>query len=53
MIKTVRIKIVPQKLPSFTSTTVFQQLTGCKLDVSVTVSINYVTSPFVRFNSRR
>ena len=41
MIKRVRIKIIPQKLPSFTSTTVFQQLTGCKFDVSVTVSINF------------
>jgi len=41
MTKRVRIKIIPPKLPSFTSTTVFQQLTGCKFEVPVTVSINF------------
>ena len=41
MIKRVRIKIIPQKLPNFTSTAVFQRLTGCKFDGSVTASINF------------
>ena len=41
MIKRVRTEIIPQKLPSFTSTTVLQQLTGCEFDGSMTASGNF------------